>query len=55
MKYILGERETYINIYQVPDDYIKNTEVYFLEYKYLSNLHNNRSKGMYIIKNKKNN
>lgn len=55
MNYILGERETYINIYQVPDDYIKNTEVYFLEYKYLSNLHNNRSKGMYIIKNKKNN
>lgn len=55
MNYILGERETYINIYQVPDAYIQKTEVFFLEYNYLSNFHDNRSKGMYILKNKNNN
>ncbi|MBW1293986.1 hypothetical protein [Aquimarina litoralis] len=54
IKGILGNWIRYIDQYALPIDYEKKSNVLFLRYSYLSNMNFDRSKGVYIIKKKKN-
>lgn len=50
VKRFVGGWAEYIHEFQVPDKYKNKTNVVFLHYSYLNNYHDERSRGMYIIR-----
>lgn len=46
-----GEVETYLHLFELPTKYTNKSNVRFLTYDYGTNFHENKKKGVYIIKN----
>ena len=46
-----GEIETYLHLFELPAKYTTKSNIRFLTYDYSTNFHENKKKGVYIIKN----